>query len=146
MASRAFIINADKDPIQGIYLHHEGSLNFAGVTLYNNYKNRAKVNELIALGDLSVLRDNIGTKTQYRNPAPNQCVAYHRDAEEDLEISKFTDMAEVEELSKMYSYVYIWKNKQWQYLVRKDDKRIEMTPLKDILIAKELLPNEAPTS
>jgi hypothetical protein len=64
-----------------ITVHWDGFLSTAGPILLNHYKTDESINELIALGDLSVLgksTSNCGGHT-FDTPLPNRCIAYGRD-------------------------------------------------------------------
>ena len=74
MATRSRIAIENQDgSVTSIYCHWDGHINSNGVILNDNYNTTDKVNELIALGDLSSL-----------DVALDRIVAYHRDNGEDL--------------------------------------------------------------
>ena len=85
MATRAVIgkLQTDGSGIKAIYLHSDGYLEHAGRILDEHYRDESKVDELIALGDLSAIDKNIGNKIEFGNyklRAENeQCVSYCRD-------------------------------------------------------------------
>ena len=86
MSTRSRIGIQRKDgSIDSIYCHLDGYPEGVGIELYEHYRDRIKVNNLIDLGDISHLE-------QYLYPDPNQIhefgfdteqpnvvVAYHRD-------------------------------------------------------------------
>jgi hypothetical protein len=72
------IENAD-GTVTGIYCHWDGYLSHNGQILNEFYTTEAQVRELIALGDLSILGETIGVKTDFNNGAEGQCLAYGRD-------------------------------------------------------------------
>ncbi len=71
--------------IKAVYLHWDGYIanGGAGETLAAHYKDRAKVEELIALGFLSSLGAEVApapaSPHSWANPQPGVTVAYHRD-------------------------------------------------------------------
>ena len=80
MGTRSTIAIQNEDgTVTGIYCHWDGYLSCNGRILAENYTTEEAVRELIALGDLSSLDAEIGTKTDFRDPAKGQCVAYGRD-------------------------------------------------------------------
>ena len=80
MATRSTIaIQNDDGTVTGIYCHWDGYLSYNGRILKENYNTEAKVRELIALGQLSVLGETIGEKVDFNNAPDGQCIAYDRD-------------------------------------------------------------------
>ena len=69
MATRAVIgkLQTDGSGIKAIYLHSDGYLEHAGRILDEHYKDESKVDELLALGDLSAIDKNIGNKIEFGN-------------------------------------------------------------------------------
>jgi hypothetical protein len=87
--SRIGVMHGDK--VKSIYCHWDGYLDFNGRILQDHYDS-AKANQLVALGDLSSLRANIGEKhafSQFELPADeveafkalteDMCTFYGRD-------------------------------------------------------------------
>jgi hypothetical protein len=87
--SRIGVMHGDK--VKSIYCHWDGYLDFNGRILQEHYDS-AKANQLVALGDLSSLRANIGEKhafSQFELPAneveafkaltEDMCTFYGRD-------------------------------------------------------------------
>lgn len=73
---------------KSIYLHWDGYIEYAGVTLQLAYNTADKVRELIDLGNLSILGYYINPMTDnhsFDTPDEDVCVAYHRDRGEELE-------------------------------------------------------------
>jgi hypothetical protein len=74
MATRSRIAIENQDgSVTSIYCHWDGQIYSNGKILNENYTTTDKVNELIALGDLSSL-----------DVTTDKTVAYHRDRDEDL--------------------------------------------------------------
>lgn len=75
-----------------IYCHFDGYLEGVGKTLFEHYTGQKKIEQLLALGDLSVLGEVIGKKHPFNRPPyatpaydaykvkfGNMCLAYGRD-------------------------------------------------------------------
>lgn len=74
MSTRSNIAIQRKDGTKtGIYCHYDGYIEYVGAILYENYNTAEKVEELLALGNLSSLGTDI-----------DSCFAYHRDGGEEL--------------------------------------------------------------
>jgi hypothetical protein len=106
MATRSRIaIEKESGSVNSIYCHFDGYVDGVGKTLQNDYTDRSKVEELIALGDISILRSTIETT-----------VAYHRDRGED---KHSTDYLSVEGLFNLgfesgEEYIYcLTKDNKW---------------------------------
>ena len=79
MGTRSTIAIQNEDgTVTGIYCHWDGYLSYNGRILAENYTDEAKVRELIALGDISSLGAEIGTKHDF-NVWPGVTNAYARD-------------------------------------------------------------------
>ena len=72
MATRSIIAKLDDKGIQAIYCHNDGYLSNNGKILDQHYQNEVKVDNLIAQGDASSLKDTI-----------EDTIFYHRDRGED---------------------------------------------------------------
>ncbi len=72
MATRSVIAKLDDRGIQAIYCHNDGYLSNNGKILDQHYQNEVKVDNLIAQGDASSLKDTI-----------EDTIFYHRDRGED---------------------------------------------------------------
>jgi hypothetical protein len=80
MGTRSTIAIQNEDgSVTGIYCHWDGYLSNNGQILQDHYQDEAKVRELIALGDLSSLDAEIGTKHNFDNAPKGECNAYARD-------------------------------------------------------------------
>ena len=80
MSTRARIgLRAEDDSVVSIYTHWDGYPDHHGPILLNHYNTKAKVKELLALGDLSVLAPKIGVKQDFENSVDGMCLAYGRD-------------------------------------------------------------------
>lgn len=80
MATRSTIaIERDDGTIAMVYCHWDGYLNHNGRILYEYYSDPEKLEQLIALGDLSVLGSEIGEKHDFGSSIDNWCKFYGRD-------------------------------------------------------------------
>ena len=60
MSTRSFIfVEQDDGSYKGVYCHSDGYLTYNGAMLLDHYNSRDKANEIIALGDLSLLCENL---------------------------------------------------------------------------------------
>ena len=65
MATRSIIAKLDDNGLEAIYCHNDGYLSNNGKILDQHYRDEDKVNELLAEGDCSSLRDTIANTTFY---------------------------------------------------------------------------------
>lgn len=135
--SRIGIVKADGSVVS-IYCHNDGYLSWVGDTLLKHYTDRAKVESLISLGDISSLHENVdpdpkGGKTKnydswepknvdangehtFDHPQVGVVVAYARDRGEDPEdvkprIDKDVDTfvkSDVEEYGYLFTQDGTW--------------------------------------
>ena len=128
MGTRSRIGVMHGDNVKSIYCHWDGYLSFNGQILQEHYDS-AKANNLVALGDLSSLRANIGEKHEFSKfelPAEeveafealteNWCTFYGRDrGEKDTEwkvATTFDQFLEQCDLSGA-EYYYIMRDGVW---------------------------------
>lgn len=85
--SRIGIEQAD-GTVKSIYCHWDGYPKGVGKTLIEHYNDRAKIESLIALGDISVLGEQPEPTGRvahtFEKPEDGITVAYHRDRGDDL--------------------------------------------------------------
>jgi len=65
MATRSIIAKLDSKGVQAIYCHNDGYLSNNGKILDQHYTHEVHVNQLLAEGDISSLRDTITDTTFY---------------------------------------------------------------------------------
>jgi len=121
MATRSMIgkLNEDKSTVTAIYCHWDGYLEHNGQLLTENYTDTNKIDQLLALGDLSVLGEDIGEKHDFNMTVGKSCTAYGRDREEEgVEAETYS----IEEYNyrdvggrRGVSYVYLFDGKEWLY-------------------------------
>lgn len=104
--------------VRGIYCHFDGHQ--VGRTLSENYTKRDKIDQLLDLGDLSVLGKEIGEKQDFDNfPVSNEkrnwCLAYGRDRDEsDIDARIFKNEEEFLDKCKE-DFTYLFKDEKWYY-------------------------------
>jgi len=123
--SRIGVMHGNK--VKSIYCHWDGYLSHNGRILQNHYDS-AKANHLVALGDLSSLRPNIGEKhafspfdidmsrEEYDSQYGDMCLFYGRDrGEKGTEHKVNHTFAEFLEQCDLCGaeYYYIMENGQW---------------------------------
>ena len=84
MGTRSYIGRKLEDgTIQAVYCHWDGYPDHNGRILASSYNNVSKVDELISLGDLSSLGEEIGEKHEFFHAPKGICTFYGRDRGEE---------------------------------------------------------------
>jgi len=124
MGTRSMIAiqNPYSKDIRAIYCHWDGYLEHNGALLFKHYSASPKVNNLIALGDLSSLRAEIGVQhafssldvpkaeqEAYDKEHGNSCTFYTRDRGEDAPFQVFKNLKDAEEHYQWSDYFYCFK-------------------------------------
>jgi hypothetical protein len=95
--SRIGIVNED-GTVTSVYCHWDGGISHNGKILYRHYKEREKVKQLISLGSLSYLGEDVdpgeGVPHSFLHPAEGVTVAYHRDRGEPMRTETHNSEAE----------------------------------------------------
>ena len=126
MGTRSRIGVMHGDNVKSIYCHWDGYLGYNGQILQNHYDS-AKANHLVALGDMSSLRADIGekhafskhdpvTNIEHREHNEDWCTFYGRDrGEKDTEWQVATTFDEfLDQCGKSgVEYYYIMKDGVW---------------------------------
>jgi hypothetical protein len=152
MSTRSIIAFDNGDEISSIYCHFDGYLDGVGLTLHNHYSDIEKVEELMDLGDISILGREIGYKQEWieasqgidfkRNPA--WCLAYGRDrGETDNKALSHDSLQGL--LTYFYGsdcdYLYVFDGYGWSYAKPKPSgKRLtleDLIPCRANVISKE---------
>ena len=143
MATRSRIgIECPDGSVRSIYCHNDGYPSHNGKILNDHYTTREKVEELIELGDISVLKKDVtapeGASHTFDRPYEDVTVAYCRDRGEeysaprkDASLAKFLK-SDYEE----YGYVFTLNN-EWVVCQRYASGAIEFEPLTDVLESGE---------
>jgi len=113
MSTRSNIGILEKDKtVRMIYCHFDGYLSWVGKILLEHYTDESKVRELIALGDISSLCENVapppGMKHTYDTPIKNVAVAYYRDRGEPFEASSREYFTIEDARLYMQEYLYLF--------------------------------------
>ena len=120
MSTRSRIAIKNNDgTIKSIYCHFDGYLSGVGLMLLENYNDENRIKELIALGDISSLSENInppeGITHTFNDPCDGGVIAYHRDRGEN-----FHDRTCVDENDLMNyfndsdeKFLYLFKDGKW---------------------------------
>ena len=123
MSTRSWIGRLKEDgEVEAIYCYFDGYVDSVGKGLLGNYQSDAKVEALIELGAISSLGPEIGVKIGFENLTGEerleQCVAYHRDRGEPLEVEKFSSVTAYRDTALkdvFIEYTYLWKDGAWDY-------------------------------
>jgi hypothetical protein len=115
------IQNPYNKTVRAVYCHWDGYLEHNGAILQKHYSASPKVNNLIALGDISSLRPEIGDKhnfsrldstlpeAEYEALYGNMTTFYTRDRGEDTPFQVFPTLKEAEEHYTWSEYFYCFK-------------------------------------
>lgn len=84
MATRSTIAMELQDGwVRSVYCHWDGYPDGVGAVLRDHYTDTTKLEQLLSLGDLSVLDDEIGEKQDFGDRKEGTCLFYGRDRGED---------------------------------------------------------------
>lgn len=135
MATRSRIsIQNENGSIESIYCHWDGYPSYNGSLLLNHYANEKKIRELISLGYISSLYENVNPTDDmthsFDNPQKDVVIAYHRDRGEEHTTDKFKDEQNlIENKDELWEeYNYLWKNGAWYIAPYKETKFEKLTP------------------
>jgi hypothetical protein len=116
MATRSRIGILEKGGICHIYAHWDGYPKHNGIILLKHYTNAAKINLLMELGNISILRPIIGEKHDFDNPNEQWTLAYGRDREETgekaIKSKNETHFIKIADGS-FAEYAYLFKEDKW---------------------------------
>jgi hypothetical protein len=103
-----------------IYCHWDGYIKHHGPILLNHYNTPEKVKELIALGSLSSLQENIGEKHDFDCRTGNDnkwCTSHVRDRGEDIKPTKLNSLDAVAEHAYECNgeYAYAFTPEGWKF-------------------------------
>lgn len=121
MSTRSFIcVEQDDGSYKGVYCHSDGYLTYNGAMLIDHYNSREKANEILALGDLSLLCEKLYPDPDkphsfdFDQRQQDVTVAYGRDrGEKDTEARQIT-LEDAKESWCEYMYVF-GKDGKWSY-------------------------------
>jgi hypothetical protein len=112
--------------VEAIYCHSDGYPDHQWPLLTEHYTDPAKVAELLKLGDMSILAEEIGEKHNfeaYPREHPEWCRVYGRDRGEDakkVETSVFASLADLLECASERfgaEYIYLFADGKWRWCV-----------------------------
>ena len=119
MSTRSMIAFHNGDSVYAIYCHNDGYLDCNGRILLKHYTDIEKVEELIDLGDLSCLGEEIGQKQNFNRPTSHKwCLAYKRDRGDPSEVTDALTFSTVEEAVSYYTdcdYFYLFDGNKWAW-------------------------------
>lgn len=114
MATRSYIGVRNTDgSVDYIYCHFDGYPDHNGDILTNYYSKKNQVDELLKLGDLSVLGKFIGEKQDFDKRVRDCCLAYGRDRGEvnvGVKNSNFRELINDQNVD----YVYVFDGDYWE--------------------------------
>ena len=114
MATRSYIgVRNSDSSVDYIYCHFDGYPEHNGKILTEHYSNINRVNELLNLGDLSVLGKFIGEKQDFNKRVVGNCLAYGRDRGESNVSKKNTGYDKLI-TDQSVDYVYIFDGDYWE--------------------------------
>lgn len=111
MSTRSTISIKNQDgTFTGIYCHFDGYPSGNGAILLEHYNDESKIRELLSLGDISCLEQEVNPTSShsYENPQFGVTVAYGRDRGE-----QGTDAVTTSEWKPSQEYNYLYENGKW---------------------------------
>lgn len=101
--------------VKYIYCHYDGYLDHNGRILLEHYNTPERVDQLLELGNLSVLAPEIGEKQDFdsKDRNENYCLVYGRDRGEDGQHSVLTSLENYN--SEFVDYVYLYTEEGWKW-------------------------------
>jgi hypothetical protein len=119
-----------------IYCHYDGYVAYNGVILFKHYQDQQKIEEMLALGDISSLKESIECPEghSFESPSEGNTVFYGRDRGEDGSEAFAADSLLVCRFDNKQDYNYYWDGKNWY--IGRDSLRL----LSEVLIEQSLSP------
>ncbi len=108
MGTRARIGIVEPDgSVTSIYTHWDGYPGHHGPILLNHYTTEEHVRALLALGDLSILAEDVGEKHDFDIRLEGVCTAYGRDrGEKDVGARHSSSVDDLKKIAEEYTYLY----------------------------------------
>ena len=119
MSTRCYIGKLDEksNDVRFIYCHFDGYPEYVGYMLDTYYKDHGKVEDLLDLGDISNLKEEVSPSPSYKEKDIKDkiTVAYFRDKGGNWEnvAPKHTQLANYEKDDVMIDYKYLYKDGIW---------------------------------
>jgi hypothetical protein len=115
MATRSNIAyRTPEGRIVSVYCHWDGYVSCNGKILVENYTDMDKIVQLVSLGSISSLGEEIGEKQDFNDRSTCKdewTLAYHRDRGEDLVVNTYDDIPSW--IDDMEEYAYLWNGREW---------------------------------
>jgi hypothetical protein len=109
-----------------IYCHFDGYPEYNGEILAKHYTNDNKINELLKLGDLSILGEFIGHQQNFDDRIRGCCLAYGRDRGDTNTEAKSLPFCELIKNTNV-DYVYVWDGDYWEcYNINNPEQTINL--------------------
>lgn len=118
MSTRSFICKELSDgSYYGVYCHNNGELKDNGKMLLENYTEPTKVDELLALGDISNLAPNLEPDSDNPDDFSKVCYAYCRDNGESYELNKPRAVSLRNARNSDIKFMYVFGlDGKWRYI------------------------------
>lgn len=134
MATRSTIHKYDGKTLTSIYCHWDGYPSNNGKILLEHYKEENKIDELLSLGDLSILGEKVSTTKPHTfdNPQNDVCVFYGRDRGETGTVPKKNVMTHFPKSCELpvceeFQYLYDSTKHKWYVMFGATDNWNELT-------------------
>jgi hypothetical protein len=115
MATRSNIAyRTPEGRIVSVYCHWDGYVSNNGKILVENYTDMDKIVQLVSLGSISSLGQEIGEKQDFNDRSTCKdewTLAYHRDRGEQLVVNTYDDIPSW--IDDMEEYAYLWNGREW---------------------------------
>lgn len=125
MSTRSNIGMVVGGEIRAIYCHFDGYLNGVGFILSEHYQDKSKVEELLNLGNISILGKEIGNQQDFNKYHDGWTLSYGRDrGEEGQEAQTFESVKEwlAGCLEGWIEYAYLYEEGSgWSYFDKLDE-------------------------
>lgn len=123
MSTRSYIcMEVGDNQYKTIYCHFDGYLDYNGAMLVDHYSDRATVEKLLELGDLSALKERLEPDPSkphgfdYDKQQEDVCIFYSRDRGDKDVQAKILSLRQLDDPDNWTEYVYIYtKDNQWKY-------------------------------
>jgi hypothetical protein len=118
-----------------IYCHFDGHVSHNGVILFENYQDQQKIEELMALGDISSLDKSIECPEghSFENPIKGYSVFYGRDRGE--KVKPYSSFSLITcRFDNKQDYNYYWDGENWNICIE------PLRLLSEVLIEQSLIP------
>ena len=138
MSTRSNIAALQSDgSVKVIYCHFDGYVDDVGELLANHYTDPAKVDELIELGDISLLGKEIGEQQDFSDRETHNkdwTIAYGRDRGdsnvEAITLLNVDEFISITHEDNMIAYFYLFANGEWT--VYSDDLVVSPVKLSEV--------------